>query len=124
MAQITNAKIRGPSSVDGNEGIWEFIINYTASFSSNELNQEFEDAARIWEKDDTDNDRITPYQRPQLFIANGSAVDRELSIIVFREWVSSELGNEEVIGQIWLRRKGDGLATDERFTGNHVRSFA
>jgi hypothetical protein len=95
-----------------------------ASFSSNELNQEFEDATRLLEKDDTDNGLITPYQKPQTFLATGSAVDREYSIIVRREWVSSELGDEEVRGQVWLRRKGDGLPTDERFTANHVRCRA
>jgi hypothetical protein len=124
MAQITNARIRGPISQNDQHSVMEFVINYTASFSSSELNQEFEDATRLLEKDDTDNDQVTPYQKPQTFVATGSAVDREYSIIVRREWVSTELGDEEVRGQVWLRRKGDGLPTDERFTANHVRCRA
>ena len=124
MAQITNAGIRGPISQNDQHSVMEFVINYTASFSSSELNQEFEDATRLLEKDDTDNDQITPYQKPLTFTATGPTVDREFSIIVLREWVSGELGDEEVRGQLWLRRKGDGLPTDERFTANHVRCRA
>jgi hypothetical protein len=124
MAQITNATIRGPISQNDQHSVMEFVVNYTASFSSSELNQEFEDAIRLLEKDDTDNDLITPYQKPLTFKATGAAVDREYSIIVRREWVSTELGDEEVRGQVWLRRKGDGLPTDERFTDNHVRCRA
>jgi hypothetical protein len=62
MAQIANARIRGPISQNDQHSVMEFVINYTASFSSNELNQEFQDATRLLEKDDTDNDQITPYQ--------------------------------------------------------------
>ena len=124
MAQIINASIRGPISQNDQHSVMEFVISYTASFSPNELSQEFEDAARLLEKDDTDNDQITPYQKPQTFLATSSAVDREFSITVLREWVSGELGDEEVRGQLWLRRKGDGLPTDERFTANHVKCRA
>ena len=64
--------------------VWEFIVNYTASFSPNELNLEFEDATRLLEKDQASNDPITPYQKPQTFIAGNSSVEREFSITVFR----------------------------------------
>lgn len=124
MAQITNATIQGPISQNDQNSVFEFVINYTATFSPNELNQEFEDATRLMEKDDTKNDPITPYQKPQTFVANSPGIDRQFSIIVFREWISGELGDEEVRAQIWLRRKGDGLPTDERFSGNHVKCRA
>ncbi len=124
MAQIINASIRGPISQNDKHSVMEFVISYTASFSPNELSQEFEDAARLLEKDDTDNDLITPYQKPLTFLATESTVDREFSITVLREWVSGELGDEEVRGQLWLRRKGDGLPTDDRFTANHVKCRA
>jgi len=124
MAQITNAQIRGPISQNDEHSVWEFIISYTACFSPQELDQEFEDATRLLEKDNSDNDSITPYQEPRIFLAEGSSVNRECSIIAYRKWVSGELGDEEVRGEIWLRRKGDGLPTDERFTANHVRCRA
>ena len=124
MAQITNARIRGPMSQNDQHSVWEFIVNYTASFSPSELNLEFEDATRLLEKDQGSNDPITPYQKPQTFVAGNSSVEREFSITVFRIWVSGELGDEEVRAQLWLRKKGDGLPTDERLTANHVRCRA
>lgn len=124
MAQITNARIQGPISQNDQNSVFEFVINYTASFSPTELNQDFEDATRLMEKDDTKNDPITPYQKPHTFVAASAGIDRQFSIIVFREWISGELGDEEVRAQIWLRRKGDGLPTDERFTENHVKCRA
>ncbi len=71
----------------------EFVVNYTTSFSANELNQEIEDATRQLEKDDNKNDQITPYQQPQTFLATGAAIDRSTKFTPF-----INLGHNHVTG--------------------------
>jgi hypothetical protein len=96
------------------------VVTYTAVFTDNDLGHDFEDAAKLWEDDSgflgSDDDPITSYPNPSSFSATSHKVDRIIEIILPSEQVSTEIGNEEIKAQIWLRRIGDRAAADEQYT--------
>lgn len=121
MATILNPTLDEPT-FESDYGTLRFRVTYTVLFGPDELNQNFDDAAKIWE-DDSGNvfgggdDQITAYPIPDTFLASDRVVDREKIIFTTRDAADTELGDEEFKAQIWLRRTGsDGPADAEVFT--------
>lgn len=117
MAAIGNPAITG-NAMPHDSSVWSFTVTYTAHFTDNELNAEFDDAARLWENDGGNNERRTEYTPTTRFKATSRSIDRQIPITVGTGQLSTEIGDEEIFGQIWLRRVGQAAASDERFTSN------
>jgi hypothetical protein len=115
MAAIQNPRIRIDDS-DGNDLV--FTCSYEAIFPQHEVGREFEEAARLWENDGGSDERVTSYDPPRRFTATAGVMTRDIPVTALRSDLSTEPFNEEIYGQIWLRRVGAGPADDERTTAN------
>ena len=114
MARITDAFLSFEKFIDGNTLL--FRVTYNAEFRDDELRAEFDESARLREHDPDDDDLITAYFLPRRFTATIGNMQRILKIVVLRDQINTELGNEELQGEIWLRRVGNELATAEVIT--------
>lgn len=97
---------------------WTIHLNYIATFNPQELTFgfTFEDRVAFWEWDDTDHD----------FLANSAGAQfRPGSLRVGRSWVwpnvpsdrlDTELGGEELRGQVFLRNFTTGGVSIHRYT--------
>jgi hypothetical protein len=117
MATILNPTLHFPTN---SSGTWKFKVSYTVLFDAAEVGREFDDAAKLWEDDDgfisSDDDPITAYPSPDRFTASERVIDREKVILVPRGTLDTEVGDEEIKAQIWLRKVGSGPATAEVYT--------
>ncbi|GHD98249.1 hypothetical protein [Streptomyces alanosinicus] len=122
MAQISNQNITGFGPLPADQSIWEITVSYDVNFRDDEVGGDFDDAVKLWEDDrgapfGGGDDQITPYPIPDRFTAFSSVVSRQKSITVFRDQLDTEIGDEEVKAQIWLRRADSGgPADDEVYT--------
>jgi hypothetical protein len=113
MAIITVATLNFEGFVGGGFNTCLFRVDYTIEFRNNELGTEFDEAARIREHDPDDDELITAYPLPLRFTATQNRMNRSFKIVVIRDQLNTELGNEELQGDVWLRRVGNHLATSE-----------
>lgn len=115
MAAIQNPRISGGR---GSANDLLFTCSYEAIFPSHEVGLEFDEAARLWENDGGDNQRLTSYTPTRRFRATGGRMTRDIPVPALRSQLHTELGPEEIFGEIWLRRVGAGPADDERTTSS------
>ena len=121
MATILNPTLSEPT-VESDHQTLRFTVTYTVLFGPDEVNRDFDDAAKIWEDDSGEifgggDDQITAYPIPERFRASDRVVDREKIIFATRDAANTEAGGEEFKAQIWLRRTGsNGPADAEVFT--------
>jgi hypothetical protein len=114
MAIIKEAHLEFIRAIDGNT--WLFKVTYTVEFRNDELRTEFDEAARLREHDPSDDDLITAYPVPFRFTVNLNILERSMKIVVFRDQLNTEIGGEEIQGEVWLRRVGDEKVTQEVIT--------
>ena len=121
MATILDP-VLGEPEYQGDYKTLSFRVTYTVLFTAEELNQKWDDAAKIWEDDSGavfggGDDQVTAYPIPETFIASDRVMDRVKTIYTTRDAADTESGDEEFKAQIWLRRTGsDGPADAEVFT--------
>jgi len=120
MATILNPTISGP--FDEGSDTRSFTVTYTILFGPDEINKNYDDAAKLWEDDSGllggDNNQITAYPIPDTFTATERVMDRQKTILTTADAADTELGGEEYKAQIWLRETGStGPALAEVFTG-------
>ncbi|MFI7399242.1 hypothetical protein ACIBW9_01895 [Streptomyces sp. NPDC049541] len=122
MANIINQGISDYGPLPNDDNIWAITVSYDIRFRDDEVSLDFDDAVKLWEDDRGEpfgggDDQITPYPIPSRFRASSPLVSREKTITVFRDQLDTEIGNEEVKAQIWLRRADSGgPADDEVYT--------
>jgi hypothetical protein len=99
------------------DNTWRFIISYTVHFDPFEVGHAFDDAAKVWEHDPSDDDRITAYPVPDTFVATDPSVFRKKQMTVPAGVLNTEIGKEEIYAWIWLRsHDSTGPAADEKKT--------
>jgi hypothetical protein len=117
MANITAASLHFEGNFHGDLNTLLFRVDFTIQFRENEAQVQFEEAARLREHDPDDDDLITAYPLPHKFNAGLSRTeDRFLKIVVLRDQTNTEIGTEELQGEVWLRRVGNNLASSEVIT--------
>lgn len=117
MAKIMNQKIVDAYRVNGDSNIYTYVIEYDAVFEPHELPHLYDEAAKIWEEDDSDDDQITVYPVPTSFTAVETVEPRTIILNHHADTLDTELGSEETYAWIWLRITGsEGPADDEQRT--------
>jgi hypothetical protein len=116
MAHIAEAHLELVGAVGGDQNVLQWRVTYTVDFRDEELRIEWEDATRLREHDPGDDDLITAYPIPTKFTPTLSRIERSHNIVVFRDQLNTELGTEEIQGEVWLRRVGNQLANQEVIT--------
>jgi hypothetical protein len=114
MARIDGPEIIGIEPIGSD--VLLFTIRYIAAFDFAEQGSDFDDAVKLWEDDPVDDDEIMPYPFPSRFNASGPTVLRIHKVTATRSMLNTELGNEEIKAQVWLRKVGQGPASAETFT--------
>lgn len=91
------------ASVSGD--IWTFRLKYRATFTQSEVNAgfTFADSARLREEDDGADDVVVNWFREEPWVPNDTIDDWTWTIRVHEDHVDTELGGEEIYGQIALR---------------------
>lgn len=116
MANIAVASLHFEGNVGGDQNTLRFRVDYTIQFRQEELQIEFEEAVRLREHDPSEDDLITAYPLPRRFIAGSERENHDFRIVVLRDQLNTELGSEELQGEVWLRRVGNNLAASEVIT--------
>jgi hypothetical protein len=88
---------------------FDITITYTLEFTNAEVNGpfEFEDSVRIREEDDTSGDDVI-FNWSTPFVFNPTQASEDVSWkygVVSRTVLDTELGGEEIYGQIFLRNR-------------------
>jgi hypothetical protein len=125
MVEIFNATIDGGPSPASNRD-YRFTVKYSASFDPGELNDSFKEFVRLREEDTSDHDFLTVQQpagntfvpttantQPDNRPGHGGMrfLNRTANFEMTKDAADTELGHEEIFGEIWLRSSGN-LAED------------
>jgi hypothetical protein len=92
------------ASVNGST--WTFQVAYRATFTQDEVNQHFRfaDRVRIMEDDDTSGDDVVSnWSQEESWVPDDTQDDWTWTVRVNEDAVDTELGGEEIYGQISLR---------------------
>lgn len=86
---------------------WTLNVDYTATFTQVELTSgfQFEDGCSFWEWDDTDHDHLA---NTAMFAFTPGSLQVSRGFIwsnISGDFLDTQLGGEEIVGQIFLRNR-------------------
>jgi hypothetical protein len=107
---LEDQRIKIDSIGGGTGGRFIIKISYTSLFDAGEIGQEFEDSVRLREEDDTSGDDvITNWAHPAVFTPTQGSERAEWTYpILAGSELDTELGGEEIYGEIFLRKRATG----------------